>query len=78
VLARVVFTDLTLHNVITPTHVWRKCVWVGTRPAAVVRSARETTKQVVNLSVHQDGGCHRPGIPEILETEANIAEILML
>jgi hypothetical protein len=35
----------------------------------------ETTKQVVNLSVHQDGGRHRIWIPEILETGAINAEI---
>jgi hypothetical protein len=35
----------------------------------------ETTKQAVNLSAHQDGGHHRTGIPEKLETEAIIAEI---
>jgi hypothetical protein len=35
----------------------------------------ETTKQEVTLSVHQDGGRPRTGIPEILETEAIIAKI---
>jgi hypothetical protein len=43
--------------------------------AALVRSACETTKQEVNLSVHQDGGRLRNGISEILETEAIITEI---
>jgi hypothetical protein len=37
----------------------------------------ETRKQAVNLSVHQDGGRPSSGIPEILETEASIAKILM-
>jgi hypothetical protein len=75
VLDRAVFTDLTLHSVITPAPIWRKCIREGCCLAAVVRSAWETTKQVVNLSVHQDGGCHRTGILEILETEAIIADI---
>jgi hypothetical protein len=35
----------------------------------------ETTKQAANLSEHQDGGHHRTGIPEILETGAIITEI---
>jgi hypothetical protein len=35
----------------------------------------ETSKPGVNLSVHQDGGRPNTGIPEILETEASIAEI---
>jgi hypothetical protein len=34
----------------------------------------ETTKQVVNLSAHQDGRRPSTGIPEILETKASIAE----
>jgi hypothetical protein len=42
-----------------------------------VRSACETTKQVVYLSVHQDGGRYRVEISKILETEAIIAEISM-
>jgi hypothetical protein len=67
--------DLTLHSVFTPTPVWRKCITEGCRPATIVCSVCETTKQEVNLSVHQDGGRPRIGIPEILETEAIIAEI---
>jgi hypothetical protein len=35
----------------------------------------ETTKQAVNLSVHQDGGRPSTKILEILETEASITEI---
>jgi hypothetical protein len=35
----------------------------------------KTTKQAVNLSVHQDDGCTRAGILEILETVATITEI---
>jgi hypothetical protein len=37
----------------------------------------KTTKQAVNLSVHEDGGRPRTGISEILETEAIITEISM-
>jgi hypothetical protein len=37
----------------------------------------ETTKQAVDLRVHQDGGRPSTGIPEILEIEAIIAEISM-
>jgi hypothetical protein len=62
VLDRVVFKDLTLHSVFTPTPVWRKCVREGCRPAAVVRSVCQTTKQNVNVSVQQDGGRPRTGI----------------
>jgi hypothetical protein len=39
----------------------------GPRLHAVIR---ETTKQVMNLSTHQDGGRPSPGIPEILGTES--------
>jgi hypothetical protein len=35
----------------------------------------ETPKQAANLSVHQDGGLSSTVIPEILATEAGIAEI---
>jgi hypothetical protein len=35
----------------------------------------ETSKQAVNLSVLQDGGCPNTRIPEILDIEAIIAEI---
>jgi hypothetical protein len=35
----------------------------------------ETVKQVVNLSVHQDGGCPSTGTSEILEAEASVTEI---
>jgi hypothetical protein len=35
----------------------------------------ETPKQAVNFSVHEDGGRPSAGIPEILDTEASIAEI---
>jgi hypothetical protein len=30
----------------------------------------EATKQAANLSVHQDAGRHRTGIPEIMEAKA--------
>jgi hypothetical protein len=40
-----------------------------------VRSVCETSKQAVNLSVHQDGWRLSIGIPEILDTEAGITEI---
>jgi hypothetical protein len=35
----------------------------------------ESSKQAVNLSVHQDEGHHITGIPEIRNAEASIAEI---
>jgi hypothetical protein len=35
----------------------------------------ETSNLVVNVSVHQDGGCPSTGILEILDTEASIAEV---
>lgn len=71
VFDQAVFKDLTLHRVITQTHVWRKCVKEGSRPAAVVRCK----KQKVNLSVRQDSGRHKTGISEILGTGAIISEI---
>jgi hypothetical protein len=37
-----------------------------------------TSKQVANLSVHQDGRRSSTGFPEILDTEASIVEILTL
>jgi hypothetical protein len=74
---RVVFTDLTLHNVFMATHVWQKCIRECCRPATVVHSVCEKTKQEVNLSVHQDGGHPITGSPEILEIEGSIAEISM-
>jgi hypothetical protein len=33
------------------------------------------TDRAVNMSVHQDGGLSSTGIPEIMDTEANIGEI---
>jgi hypothetical protein len=35
---------LTLHSVITPTPVWRKCIREGCHPDAVVRSAVRNNK----------------------------------
>jgi hypothetical protein len=77
VLDKVVFTDLTLHSVITSTAV---CETASEKVAARPRSCAvlcETTKQAVNLCMHQDGGRHRTSIPEILESGAIIAEISM-
>jgi hypothetical protein len=46
------------------------------RPATGVRSAVQNIKKLaVSLNVHQIGGHPNTGIPEILDTEANIAEI---
>jgi hypothetical protein len=73
----VVFTDLTLHGVFSPTPDWRNYGGEGCHPAAVLRSLSEETKHELNLTVHQDGGLPRAGIPEILETEFIIAEISM-
>jgi hypothetical protein len=44
VLNRVVFADLPLHNVFTPTSVWRKCVRECCRPAALCAVLCKTTK----------------------------------
>jgi hypothetical protein len=71
VLDRVVFTDLTLHSVIAPTPVWRKCVRGGCHPDAVVLSAVRNNK----TSCESECTRHRTGISDILETEAVIAEI---
>jgi hypothetical protein len=35
----------------------------------------ESSKEAVNLSVHQDGGRPSTGIPEILDTEVSVDEI---
>jgi hypothetical protein len=45
------------------------------RQAVVCTVLCETSKQTVSLSEHQDGGHSSTGIPEILVTEASIAEI---
>jgi hypothetical protein len=76
VLDSVVFMDFTLHNVFTANSLLVKVVSVKfaarTRVCAVLC---ETSKQAVNLSVHQDGGRLSTGILEILDTEASIPEI---
>jgi hypothetical protein len=75
-LDKVVFTDLTVHNVFKPTPVWRNASEkVAARPQFCVVCAKQQNE--VNQSVHQDGGRPITGIPEILETEAIIAEISM-
>jgi hypothetical protein len=44
------------------------------RGVELLQLARKT-KSMVNLSVHQDGRHPRTRIPEVLDTEASIAEI---
>jgi hypothetical protein len=67
VLDRVAITDFILLSVFTPNSCLAKVVSVKfaarSRMCAVMC---ETTKQAVNLSVHQDGGRPSTGIPEIL------------
>jgi hypothetical protein len=72
------FTDFTLRSVFTTNTRFAKVVSV--KFAAWQRMCVvlcETSKQAVNLSVHQDDGHPSTGIPEILDTEASIAEISM-
>jgi hypothetical protein len=66
-----VYTDFTLCSVFTA----KSGIGEVCRLAVVVRSAVRNNKQAVKLSVHQDGGCPRTGILEILETVTIIAEI---
>jgi hypothetical protein len=75
-LARVVFMDFTLHGVFTANSHLAVAVLMkfAARPQ-FCPVLWEATKQAVNLSVHQDGGCTSIRIPQILEAEANIAEI---
>jgi hypothetical protein len=69
VLDSVVFTDFTLRSVFTANSRLTTVVSVklAARPllGAVVY---ETTKQALNLNVHQDGGSASIGVPKILET----------
>jgi hypothetical protein len=76
--SRVVFTDFTLCSVFAAN--FCLAMVVSVKFAAWSRLCTvlcETTKQAVNLSVHQDGGRPSAGIPEILEAEASISEISM-
>jgi hypothetical protein len=70
-LDRGVFMDCTLHGVFTANSRLAKVMSV--KFATWLRVC-ETSKQTVNLSVHQDGGHPITGIPEILDTETSIAE----
>jgi hypothetical protein len=75
-LERVVYTDFTLRSVFMANSRLAKLVsgkFVARPPECSVLC--ETAKQAVNLSVHQDGGCPRTGIPEILGTGDISAEI---
>jgi hypothetical protein len=70
--------DFTLRSVFTASS--RLAMVVLMKFAARLRLCAvlcKTTKQAVNLGVHQDGGRTSIGIPQILEAEANIAEISM-
>jgi hypothetical protein len=76
VLDKVVFTDITLRNVFTSNSSLAKEVSVKFatwQQVCVVLG--ETSKQAVNLSVHQDGGHPSTGILEILDIEAGTAEM---
>jgi hypothetical protein len=61
VLDRVTFTDLRLHCVTMPTPVWRQCVGEGCRPAAVMRSVGEITKQMVSWAYTKMADVTEPG-----------------
>jgi hypothetical protein len=64
-LDRVVYTDFTLHSVFTVNSHLTKVVSV--KFASQLRLCAvlcETTKQMVNLNVHQDGGRPNAGILE--------------
>jgi hypothetical protein len=63
----VVFTDFTLRSVFKANSHLVKVVSV--KFATRMQLLCETTKQTVNLSVHQDGRCPRTRIKEILETK---------
>jgi hypothetical protein len=63
----------TLHSVFTANSRLAKVKFAARPRLGAVLC--ETAKQGVNLSVHEDGGSVSTGIPEILETEASIAEI---
>jgi hypothetical protein len=71
-----VFADFALDSVFTANSHLAKVVSVkfADRPR-VCAVLYDTSKQAVNLSVHQDGGRPSTGIPEILKTVARIAEI---
>jgi hypothetical protein len=76
VLDRVVFNDLTLHSVFAKsrlTKVRQRRLPLGRRCAQCVRNNKTRSE----LSVHQDGGRPRTGIPKILEAETIIAETSM-
>jgi hypothetical protein len=76
VLDRVAFADFTLRSVFKDNS--RSAKVVSVKSAARPRLCAvlcETIKQPTNLRVHQDEGRPSIGIPEILETEASIAEI---
>jgi radical SAM superfamily enzyme with C-terminal helix-hairpin-helix motif len=76
VLGKVVSTDVILRNVFTANSRLAKVVSVKFAAQPLLCAVLcETAKKAVKLSVHQDGGRPRTGIPEILETEAIVAEI---
>jgi hypothetical protein len=75
VLDREHFTDFTLRPVFTAKSRSAKVLVKFAARLRVCTVLCETSEQAVNLSVQQDGGRPSTGIPEMLETEASIAEI---
>jgi hypothetical protein len=66
--------DFTLHNVFTANSCLAEVLVKFAAQPQVCVMLCATTKQAVNLSVHQDGRRPSTGIPEILDTETSIIE----
>jgi hypothetical protein len=74
VLDRAVFTDFNLRSEFTANSRSLKMVLMKFTARPHLCAIMCEKKQAVNLGVHQDGGRPRSRIPEILETEAMIAD----